>query len=288
TDSLAVGGAAGASAAGGASVPVSVPVPVTASPLVTSASSVTVPVSVTASACAGASGAVSALSVATSTATAGASSATGSGVGVAGTSGVGVKVGTTARSSSPSSTDLSGPPPKSRLHPLRTSMTTNSRGNRLVHWPRPCGLLPLFATFSIIHTSLCLLINDARRLLCLLDRQAYPMASFRAMIPFPPDLPDAQLEPWQQAVELFHQAYRLQREGDLAGAIRAYRRSIRLYPTAEAHTFLGWVFSILHLYDEAMACCRAAIALDPTYGNAYNDLGAYLLERGQAAEAIPL
>lgn len=114
------------------------------------------------------------------------------------------------------------------------------------------------------------------------------MASFRAMIPFPPDLPDDQLEPWQQAVELFHQAYRLQREGDLAGAIRAYRRSIRLYPTAEAHIFLGWVFSILHLYDEAMACCRAAIALDPTYGNAYNDLGAYLLERGQAAEAIPL
>jgi tetratricopeptide (TPR) repeat protein len=108
------------------------------------------------------------------------------------------------------------------------------------------------------------------------------------MIPFPPDLPDDQLEPWQQAVELFHQAYRLQREGDLAGAIHAYSRSTRLYPTAEAHTSLGWVYSVLHLYDDAMACCRAAIALDPTFGNAYNDLGAYLIEQGKAAEAIPL
>lgn len=114
------------------------------------------------------------------------------------------------------------------------------------------------------------------------------VASFRAMIPFPPDLPDDQLEPWQQAVELFHQGYRLQREGDLAGAIRAYSQSVRLYPTAEAHTFLGWVYSLLNLFDEAMACCRAAIEVDPSFGNAYNDLGAYLIEQDQAAAAIPI
>lgn len=114
------------------------------------------------------------------------------------------------------------------------------------------------------------------------------MASYGAMIPFPPDLPDDQLEPWQQAVELFHQAYRLQREGDLAGAMRAYRQSLRLYPTAEAHTFLGAVYSILHLLDNAVSCCRAALDLDPTFGNAYNDLGAYLIEQGQPEAAIPL
>ncbi len=107
------------------------------------------------------------------------------------------------------------------------------------------------------------------------------------MIPTPGDLPDDQIEVWQQAVEYFHQAYRLQREGDWAGSIHAYKLSIRLYPTAEAYTFLGSVYSSLYLYDEAIAACRRAINVDPEFGNPYNDIGAYLIEQNKFAEAKP-
>jgi Tfp pilus assembly protein PilF len=106
------------------------------------------------------------------------------------------------------------------------------------------------------------------------------------MIQPPDNLPDEQIEVFQQAAELFHQAYRDQGRGDLASALHGYRLSIRLFPTAEAHTFLGWVFAMLHLYEEAIAECHKAIAIDPSFGNAYNDIGAWLVELDRQDEAI--
>jgi len=102
----------------------------------------------------------------------------------------------------------------------------------------------------------------------------------------PPNLSDDQIEVWQQALEYFQMGFRAQKEGDWAEAMRLYGHSINLYPTAEAHTFLGWVYSFLSLYDDAIDQCKEAIAVDPTYGNAYNDIGAYLMELGQSQEAI--
>ncbi len=107
------------------------------------------------------------------------------------------------------------------------------------------------------------------------------------MIQQPDNLPDDQIEVWQQAVEYFERAYRMQLQGDIASAIRDYKLSIRLFPTAEAYTFLGWVYAHLKLYDEAIAACKLAIGVDPTFGNPYNDLGAYLLEQDRAADAVP-
>jgi tetratricopeptide (TPR) repeat protein len=107
------------------------------------------------------------------------------------------------------------------------------------------------------------------------------------MIQLPPDLPDDQIEVWQQAVESFYQANRLQRQGDWAGAIRAFRHSIHLYPTPEAYTHLGWVYSLLHLYDDAISACRQALELDPGFGNPANDIGAYLIELNRHREALP-
>jgi tetratricopeptide (TPR) repeat protein len=103
----------------------------------------------------------------------------------------------------------------------------------------------------------------------------------------PDQCPDDQVEAWQQAIEYFREGYRLQEEGDLAAAMQQYRRSIRLYPTAEAHTFLGWTYSSLQLYAEAIAECKQAIRVDPDLGNPYNDIGAYLMELGRYSEAIP-
>lgn len=90
-----------------------------------------------------------------------------------------------------------------------------------------------------------------------------------------------------KALEIFHEAYRYQMDGELEEAVRLYRQSIRCYPTAEAHTFLGWTFSFQGRYDEAIEECKRAIALDPDFGNPYNDIGAYLINLGRLDEAIP-
>lgn len=91
----------------------------------------------------------------------------------------------------------------------------------------------------------------------------------------------------EQAMILFEQAYKHQMQGELADAILLYERSLALYPTAEAHTFLGWTYSMMERYEEAIDECKKAIAIDPTYGNPYNDIGAYLIELERWAEAIP-
>ena len=91
----------------------------------------------------------------------------------------------------------------------------------------------------------------------------------------------------EKAVRLFHEAYRSQMAGDLEAAIRLYRESIQCYPTAEAHTFLGWTYSFQERYEDAIEECKRAIAVDPDFGNPYNDIGAYLINLGRPDEAIP-
>ncbi len=91
----------------------------------------------------------------------------------------------------------------------------------------------------------------------------------------------------EEALELFRKAYELQMKGALQEAVEMYKKSIALYPTAEAYTFLGWTYSFMGMYDEAIEECRRAIATDPDFGNPYNDIGSYLIEKGQLDEAIP-
>lgn len=91
----------------------------------------------------------------------------------------------------------------------------------------------------------------------------------------------------EQAEFYFKEGYRLQMSGDLEGAVAAYRRSIEMYPTAEAHTFLGWAYSFQGRVDEAIKECEIAIQVDPDFGNPYNDIGVYLIEKGEFDEAIP-
>lgn len=83
-----------------------------------------------------------------------------------------------------------------------------------------------------------------------------------------------------------HRAGELQQDGKLQDAILCYKKSLELHPTAEAYTLLGWTYSQLFRIDDAIEECRKAIALDPDFGNAYNDIGAYLIELGRDREAI--
>jgi tetratricopeptide (TPR) repeat protein len=91
----------------------------------------------------------------------------------------------------------------------------------------------------------------------------------------------------EAAAEYLRRAYQAQMRGDFPAAIDLYRRSIAACPTAEAHTFLGWTYSFQGRLDDAIAECEKAIAVDPTFGNPYNDIGAYLIEMGRLDEAIP-
>jgi len=91
----------------------------------------------------------------------------------------------------------------------------------------------------------------------------------------------------EEAMALFQQAYQNQMQGDLEEAIELYKRSIDIFPTAEGHTFLGWTYSFQGRWDEAIEECLRAIEVDPTFGNPYNDIGAYLVEKDRLDEAIP-
>jgi tetratricopeptide (TPR) repeat protein len=90
-----------------------------------------------------------------------------------------------------------------------------------------------------------------------------------------------------RAVELWREAYQLQMAGRLDEAIARYRESIAVHPTAEAHTFLGWTLSFQDNLDEAIAECLRAIEVDPDFGNPYNDIGVYLMQREKFDEALP-
>jgi tetratricopeptide (TPR) repeat protein len=83
-----------------------------------------------------------------------------------------------------------------------------------------------------------------------------------------------------RAAELFRRAYEAQLEKDYGRAVELYRRSIETYPTAEAHTFLGWVYSFEGRYGDAIDECLKAISVDSSFGNPYNDIGSYLIAQG--------
>lgn len=74
--------------------------------------------------------------------------------------------------------------------------------------------------------------------------------------------------------------------GNYEEAIKHYKLSIEFFPTAEAHTFLGWAYSFLGDLDRAIEECKVAIEIDSDYGNPYNDIGSYLIQQGAYDEAI--
>jgi tetratricopeptide (TPR) repeat protein len=124
--------------------------------------------------------------------------------------------------------------------------------------------------------------------------EAAPIASSQASsapepdgggyIPVPRTGPTAQ---WKRAVDLFKKGNTLQFKDRLDEAIQAYQLSLAAFPTPEAYTFLGWTYSWQGRLDDAIAEARKAVALDPDYGNPYNDIGLYLITQGKLDNAVP-
>lgn len=90
----------------------------------------------------------------------------------------------------------------------------------------------------------------------------------------------------ERALELWREGTGRLLSGDLEDAIALFTRSLETEPTAEAYTFRGWAYSFAGRLDEAIEECRKAIATDPSFGNPYNDIGCYLVERGDPDEAV--
>jgi len=91
----------------------------------------------------------------------------------------------------------------------------------------------------------------------------------------------------KEALVWWESGHQAQMRGELDKAIELYSRSIEIFPTAEAYTFRGWAKSFQGRIGEAIAECHRAIAVDPDYGNPYNDIGAYLIQQGDHRNAIP-
>ena len=90
-----------------------------------------------------------------------------------------------------------------------------------------------------------------------------------------------------RAMALVQQAMNHQMAGELDEAIGLYKQSISLYPTADAHTYLGWAYSFQGRIDDAIGQCEIAIKIDPDFGNPYNDIGVYLMQQQKLDAAIP-
>src|SRR5439155_2713102 len=91
----------------------------------------------------------------------------------------------------------------------------------------------------------------------------------------------------QQALALWEEGTGKLLSGDLDEAVRLFTRSLEVSPTAEAYTFRGWAYSFSGRVDDAIEECRKAIATDPSFGNPYNDIGCYLMQKGELDEAVP-
>jgi len=91
---------------------------------------------------------------------------------------------------------------------------------------------------------------------------------------------------FRKAMELVKQAMDHQMAGELEESIQLYKESIALFPTADAHTYLGWAYSFQGKLSDAIAQCEIAIQIDPEFGNPYNDIGVYLMQQQHLDEAI--
>jgi tetratricopeptide (TPR) repeat protein len=90
----------------------------------------------------------------------------------------------------------------------------------------------------------------------------------------------------QQALIVMQRANRHLAKGEIADARLAFERSLALWPTPEAYVGLGQTYGMTNRHDEAIEWCQKAIEVDPAFGQAYNDIGVYLIESHRWEEAI--
>ncbi|MEM7246697.1 MAG: tetratricopeptide repeat protein [Acidobacteriota bacterium] len=97
---------------------------------------------------------------------------------------------------------------------------------------------------------------------------------------------DLKREKVAEARRLFRMAYARQLEGQPEHARVLFEKSLRLHPTAEAHVHLAWALATDGQLEDALDHCRDAMQLEPEFPNAWNDMGAYLIEMEEPEQAL--
>ncbi len=97
---------------------------------------------------------------------------------------------------------------------------------------------------------------------------------------------DLRREKVAEASRLLRMAYALQVDGEIERALALYDKSIKLHATAEAETYLAWALSTTGHLEEAVGHCIAAMRLDPSFPNPWNDIGAYRIQQDRPADAL--
>jgi|SaaInl4_135m_RNA_FD_contig_31_2746784_length_2351_multi_10_in_0_out_0_3 tetratricopeptide (TPR) repeat protein len=90
----------------------------------------------------------------------------------------------------------------------------------------------------------------------------------------------------EKAYELIELGNELASQNRIQEARDMFLRSVKMHPTADGYTYLGWMLTYDGYYTEAIDLCYKAIELDPDFGNPYNDIGVYLLHLGKLDAAI--
>ena len=80
-----------------------------------------------------------------------------------------------------------------------------------------------------------------------------------------------------QALGLWRQGQKHHLRGDLELAIEFYTKSLGLYPPRGIHVSRSG-YSFQGRVGEAIEECKKAIAVDPAFGNPYNEVGSYLVK----------
>jgi len=91
----------------------------------------------------------------------------------------------------------------------------------------------------------------------------------------------------KRAQKLIEQGLEHFSKGEIDPAIQCFKNSIELKETSEGYTYWGWMLSFNGELEEAIELCQKAIALDPDFGNPYNDIGTYLMKMGKLRDAVP-
>ena len=90
-----------------------------------------------------------------------------------------------------------------------------------------------------------------------------------------------------EATDLFKLFQKQTRLGNFDIAEFLLLKSIEIEPDADKYTCLGWFYGAMGGQEKrALHAFRQAIRQDPAYGDAYNELGALVLQIGRPTQAI--
>lgn len=94
-------------------------------------------------------------------------------------------------------------------------------------------------------------------------------------------------EGFPQGHSSFDHGVSLYKQGDLEGAIHAYREAVQLEPHSyQAYYNLGIVLLQIHDFQGAAAALQQAVQLKPGFASAYNNLGIAFSQQGNLDGAI--